>query len=187
MADPNFDKQHNENRESENDTRGNAGQNRDGAQNPSGPEPPPNYNAQSPRPQIQLPGAQNPYETLEFLEFQSARRMISVAQIMSLISLVIGGVALSTAALVVAILGFRKVTSSLHAANGDMVQTWLYLRRSSTIAIIMSCIALTANAVTLIIVYPTLMESLQSGDFASYFGLQGSSQGGASSSGSFWG
>ena len=113
--------------------------------------------------------------------------MITAAQIMSLVSLVIGGVVLSTAALIVAILGYRRILGNVGASAPNMAPSWVLLKKTAVVAIVMSCIALFANVATLILFYPAFIEMLQTGDIASYLEANGLSSGSSTSSGSFWG
>lgn len=129
-----------------------------------------------------------PRDDLTFaLAFRSARNFITAAQIMAVASLIIGGVALSCAAAVISVLGYRKVAAMDASQSTANEQARYLLRRSAIIAMIMSMLALVTNAVALIVFYPSIMEMLQSGDYGSYFGMGGFGNSGGSTSGSFWG
>ena len=149
------------------------------------PEPPLNYRPGTERPISVLPdaGSNAPYASGEY---QSARRMTTAALVMALVSLVIGGVVLSTAALVVAVLGYRKVAGALALANGEQA-LWLQVRKSAVIAIVVSLISLTANAVALAIIYPAFIQAMESGNYASVFGDVSPGQAAGSSTSSIWG
>ena len=155
--------------------------------NSDSPEPPPNYSGNSQLPINFNQDARNPSDSAAFFEFQSTRRMISAAQIMSLVSLVIGGVLLSSAALVVAIIAYRKVSNRVRSTKPETNTPWVLLKKTCIVAIAMSCIALAANTASMVLFYPTFIQALQTGDFSSYLGMNGLSNPGTSSSGSFWG
>lgn len=116
------------------------------------------------------------------------RNMIAAAQIMALVSFIIGGVILSAAALVVAVFAYRKVTFASAGATGEDASTyWALVKRSATIALVLSGVALAVNAVSLMLFYPMFMQMLQSNDYAWLFGEGYSSGNGSSSTSSIWG
>ena len=150
------------------------------------PEPPSGYRGETG--QVGLPH----FETTErvpddLAEFQSARRMVTAAQIMALVSLFIGGAVLSIAALVVSIVSYVKATRGLRSASDEGLPHWQTAKRLALVAIVASAFALTANIVTLIVFYPTLVEMLQSGDYSTMLESGSSSQPNAGSSSSIWG
>lgn len=102
------------------------------------------------------------------LDFSSARRLITIAQITALVSLLFGGVVLSAASIVVAIVGYRKL--SLIASNYPHEPALQgMIRRPGALAIIMSVFALVLNIISLIAVYPLILQALQSGDLSTLF------------------
>ena len=122
----------------------------------------------------------------EALAFESARKLVSIAQICAVISLFVGGVVLSTIALVLAIAGYRRLTQ-LARGRGDEPAMQAALSNPARIAIVLSTVALLFNVVTLVYVYPLVMQAMQSGDVTA---LLGGSQGTAPSAGggsSTWG
>ena len=129
------------------------------------PEPPTRYSG-NPGPAIQ-PGGQGPNSAIA--EFASARRLVTIAQVMAIVSLLIGGVVLSTAALVVAIMALQKVRAHVYTDAQDQL-TWQLLKRSTTIAIVVAVLALAANVAALIVIYPMLMEAIQSGEYTTLLG-----------------
>ena len=110
-------------------------------------------------------------------EFQSARRLITASQVCAIVSFFIGGVFLSAAALVCAAMALGKLNliASAMDSNPDAQRA---LRRLGYLAIGLSVVALVINIVALIVLYPMVMEAMQSGSFGSLFG--GGSTGGAS-------
>ena len=102
------------------------------------------------------------------MAFSSARRLITIAQISALVSLLFGGVVLSTISIIVAIVGYRKL--SFIAANYSKEPALQgMIRRPGALAIIMSVFALVLNIISLIAIYPLIMQALQSGDISSLF------------------
>lgn len=117
---------------------------------------------------------------------ENARRNISIAQICAIVSLFLGGVVLSTVAVVLAIMGLSKLNAyaNTHSLEQDAQRA---LRRPGMLAVGMCVFALVFNIVSLILFYPVFMEAVQTGNFS---GLFGSGQGGAPSPGagsSTWG
>ena len=155
-----------------------------------GPVPPVRYNPNAQLPPVNPPGSGGGNQVGDSQEFFRARRMITVAQIMALVSIFIGGMLLSSAAIVVAILAYQKARTGLNYqidnATGQDV-AWALLKRSATIAIILGVSALIANAAILIIFYPTLLETFQAGDFSAITGSAPSGQETGGSKHSIWG
>ena len=102
----------------------------------------------------------------EALLFGEARKFITAAEIMSIVSLIVGGVVLSGASLVVAILGYRKL-SAIAANHREDAQARTIVLRPGIIAIGMAALALGLNAAALMALYPMIMSALQSGDYTS--------------------
>ena len=150
-----------------------------------GPEPPMRYNPNTqPPPMRPSGGADSPQE------FLSARRMITASQVMAVVSLVIGGVVLGSVAIVFAVMGYRKAVAGQRIHQGDASSediAWGLLKRSATLAIVMCVIALVANVVALALLYPSLLETLQTGDYSSYFGSTPSGQEADGQKYSIWG
>ncbi|MBR0404291.1 MAG: hypothetical protein IJI68_03670 [Eggerthellaceae bacterium] len=178
-----------------------AGKHLDG----TSPEPPPSWkpaepkheqlyelpNGQDSRPENANPQPKPPSNTpIPFSEsdaqlIEMARKYISISQICAVVSLFLGGIVLSTIAVILAFMGLSKINA--YANRHSLEQSArLALRRPGVLALGMCVFALIFNIVSLIVLYPMVMQSLQSGDFS---GLFGSGQGGASSgsSSSAWG
>lgn len=139
----------------------------------------------APQPQqpssMQLPISETDAQLLE-----TARKYISISQICAVVSLFLGGIVLSTIAVILAFMGLSKLTAFANAHSLEQ-SARLALRRPGVLAVGMCVFALIFNIISLIVLYPMVMESLQSGDFS---GILGSGQGGAPSSGagsSTWG
>ena len=127
------------------------------------PEPPARYDANS----VPPVKPERPIGSDEMLEYRSARNLVTAAQIMALVSLLIGGVVLSAASMVVAIAASRKIKQTEPLHENQML--WQALKRASTIAIVMAVLALAANVVALIVIYPMVVDAIQSGEYASLF------------------
>ena len=123
------------------------------------------------------------------LEFASVLKLARIAQVMALVSLVIGGVLLAAAAMAVAVISYRRA-AALRAVNGCTANALALqaLKRVTVIAVVMSILALGVNAIAFAMVYPTIVEMMQTGDYASVFGSeQSASDPSTGSGGSFWG
>ena len=152
------------------------------------PEPPMRYDSSSNNggaPQ----DPQGPYRPdVSGVEFRSLRRLITLAQVLAIVSLLFGGVLLSAVSIVIAFIAYRK-TDSFGLQTGDDALHQA-LRRSAKIAIIVGFIALALNAIALIVLYPVVMDMVQSGDYQSLFGSmqgQGAAPSTSGSGGSTWG
>lgn len=104
----------------------------------------------------------------DLAEFESARKFCVAAQIVALVSLFIGGVLLSTIAVVLAIIGYRKLAGVAAKMPEESVRR--ALRRSGIIAIVLSALALVLNIVSLIVLLPMLGYIAQTGDYSAIFG-----------------
>ena len=114
-------------------------------------------------------------------EFDHVRKLLAAAQIMALVSIFIGGIVLSGAAVVVAIIGYRRTLKTLNERRGDV--RWEALKRLGLAALAMAAIAFALNGIALALLYPSLIETLNSSEYSSLFS-QAPQQG---SSDSFWG
>ena len=120
----------------------------------------------------------------EIAVFESARRLVTASQICAIVSFFIGGVLLSSVAVVCAITAFRKLNSiALGKPSEPAMQA--ALRKAGYLAIVLAAIALVINIVALIVLYPIAMDALQSGSLSSLFG--GLSASGGSTGNSTWG
>ena len=130
--------------------------NQDGGQSP---EPPTNW-----RPN----GAQNQAPRMNGANSQHQVNYNIAAQIVALVSLIIGGVFASTVALVLAIISYRKFSGIAGRMQDESVVR--ALKRAGMMAIVMSCVALVLNVVSLIILMPMVMQFVQTGDYSALFG-----------------
>ena len=158
------------------DQRGSMGS--DGG-NPSGPEPPLGWSDAS-NPPNDAPSSQSNASGLENTTLQndpngfqrqkleSARKLILAAQIIAIVSLFIGGVAASTAAVVLAVIGYRQISEIIQSIDQPEVKA--ALKRAGVVALVVSIAALVMNAVALAFLWPEMMQILQTGDYSSLFG-----------------
>ena len=147
------------------------------------PEPPVNFDPQAYR-QRNENGSDNGQHDDGRVEFSKVRRFVIVSQVLALVSLLIGGVMLSSASLVVALIGNQRACT-LASQNPDNL-TWTALKRSSTIAIILAVGAIALNIIALVVLYPMVVEMLQSGNFE-LFGTQSGSAFAPETGNSTWG
>lgn len=147
---------------------------------PAGAPEPPVRHGHGPRPGPVAPdGGKRPRPELE-----AVRRTVAAARVMALVSLVIGGVVLSTAALVTAVAGYRKASAGAALGRSGEAASWLGMRRLAVAAIVMGAVALALNVAALAYVYPMVLDMVQSGDYASLWDGAGSTP---SPSTSIWG
>lgn len=137
------------------------------------PEPPKRYNPQDQSHQSQPVYYQPPQNSGPLPngsdEFYSVKQQITIAQACALISLLIGGVLLSSVSVIIAVMAYRKVSGRAVYQSTDKPM-WEALQKTARMAIVIALIALALNAVTLIVMYPTMMEVVQSADYGSLFG-----------------
>lgn len=101
--------------------------------------------------------------------------MALITQVCAFVSLVIGGVLLSSVSLVLAIVYMRKASrASERQADERAAVTWELMCRSLKFSMLVNAIALLLNVTAMILFYPILMELIQTGDIASVFGGSGS-------------
>ena len=102
-------------------------------------------------------------------ELRRARNFIVGSQVGAVISVFLGGIALSTISMIIAIIGYRKITALARDCNmkPDVAQR---LKRSAILAIGVCAVALAFNVVTIVVFYPVLMEALQQGNVSGLFG-----------------
>lgn len=122
----------------------------------------------------------------EVRDLRSAQNLIMVGSIAGPVSLFFGGVLLSGAGALCAFLGLRKL-NVLSKRGTDVSIFALRIRRSAFIALAICGVAFVLNAISFAIMYPIVLEALETGDYGSL--LPNASSGGTGSSGtnSTWG
>ena len=119
-------------------------------------------------------------------QLRNCQTLTTIALIGAPVSLLVGGVALSTAALVCAIVAFVRMRRLVDPDDvpGSVGRT-LYVQ--SVVALVASCVALGFNAVAFVFMFGALLEAMQSGDASALFDSFGSAPREAPSSGkSIW-
>lgn len=146
-------------------------------------EPKPENNQEPQRPESSSMGPAGPQQpgsadaptpdqakALAELDLKSARTLSTVAAIAGPVSFIIGGIALSTVALVCAIIGFVKIK---HVETGIDDRQKAYaaaVRQTLVWGLVIGAIALVVNIVGVALMMPVLMEAMQTGDFSSILG-----------------
>lgn len=108
-------------------------------------------------------------------ELKSARTLATVATVAGPISFIIGGVALSTVALVCAIIAFVKIRSVLDDVAPAKRPYARALRQTALMGIGIGAVALVLNGVSVAMMLPVLMEAMQTGDYSAILGDAASS------------
>lgn len=122
---------------------------------------------------------------------RTIQMLASVSLIGGPLSLIIGGVVLSTAALVCGIIALVMVRSAKNAQQDAVPDAILQtLTRQAVIGIAVSAIAVAMNAATLMMTMPAIIDAMQTGDYSSLLGGESSaadSAGSSDSGGAFGG
>ena len=114
---------------------------------------------------------------------RSAHSKITFAYIAGPLSLLIGGMFLGTIGLICAGLAYRKL-NELANKEPSIAQAALKLKKSAKTALIICAVAFVLNGITMYLMYPIVLEMLQSGQYGEAAG----SIGAATSAGtSAWG
>lgn len=116
----------------------------------------------------------------------SAQTLLTISFISAPVSLLIGGVALSLVAFICALVALSKIRSAL-ACSTEMNALAFRLRTQARIALFASGFATGLNIAYLIVMMPTLIEYLQTGDAQLLSNPLGGGAQDGSSQGSIWG
>lgn len=114
-------------------------------------------------------------DQFDLMELNSARTLTTVATIAGPVSFIIGGVALSSVALVCAIIALvkaRRVVRKPKSVHGGYANV---VRQTAIMGLFISAVALVLNTIGLITMLPILMEAMQTGDYSAIFGDAASS------------
>lgn len=123
------------------------------------------------------------------VDLKSANTLAKISAVAGPVSLIIGGIALSTLALIFSIISFMKTRRALNKV-GEGTQLYLgarVVRQSAIISGVISLVALIINIVGVAILFPTLVDAFNSGDFSAVLGDGSGSVVNPSSSGGAWG
>lgn len=103
---------------------------------------------------------------------KSCQTLTTIALIGAPVSLLLGGVALSTVSLVCAIVAFVKMRKmgTLDDEPGSIERT---LRNQAIIALVISIVAMTMNAIAFAYMFGAIMDAMQSGDVSKLFDAAG--------------
>ena len=114
-------------------------------------------------------------------ELRSTHNIILAATVMAIASLFIGGMLLSAAALALSVVGFLKSSRKSLETQGNRQPAWQSLKRRGFYAIVFSVLALALNIVFMALLYPYLVDAMETGDYSYLFGGGQTSSGSASS------
>ena len=134
-----------------------------------------------------LPGG-NGFVPASVVELDTARRLASLAKILALVSLVIGGVLLSGAMVVMSAIAYRNSNRLLANAQDEaFFITAQMVKRSAFIAVVISVLAFALNAISMAVMAPVIMEYMQTGDLKTLFSVGPLSGSAGGKESSFWG
>lgn len=122
----------------------------------------------------------------EAKELRAAQNLVMVGSIAGPVSLFIGGVVLSTAGVVCALLGLRKL-NALAKRKTEVSLFAFRLRRSAVVALAICGVALVLNAISFIVMFPLVMEAVESGDYGDLIPNVGGTGSTSSGTNSTWG
>lgn len=128
----------------------------------------------------------NEVQQAKLQQLKSCQTLIMIALIGAPVSLILGGIALSTAALVCAIVSFVRLRKIVTPSDmpGSIERT---LYNQAIIALVISIVALTMNAVAIMYMFDAIMEAMETGDVSKLFdGAGDATQEDGSSSISIW-
>lgn len=145
-------------------------------------------NAPQPPSQSPLPPQPPQIEQTDARDLKSAQMLIIAASIAGPVSMIIGGVMLSTVALICGFVAFRRIRVLL-GKGGTTGLLAARLRTACFVALAVSALALILNVIALVLVFPAFLEAVQTGDYSKFL-AEGSLPNGTGSTGngsSFWG
>ena len=102
----------------------------------------------------------------------STRKLITFANIAGPVSLIIGGVLLSTAGLICSLIARSRINTMLKEQPQDQAfsQKVMQTAKPGAIALIICTIALVLNVISLALVMPAVLEATQTGNLTTLFG-----------------
>ena len=123
------------------------------------------------QPPAQADNGSSPQQTAwEQSELNTARTLATIATIGGPVSFIIGGVALSTAAVVCAIIAYTKVNKVLRNTASPMYAYAKVLKQTAFMGLFIGAVALILNFVGMMTMMPKIMEAMQTGDYSSILG-----------------
>ena len=118
---------------------------------------------QEPMQQIVISGVAFSVPQSEAALILKARRNCTIANVLAIVSLFIGGMLLDVVAIVFAAMGFSNLRAFSKKYNNDMVISNA-LRRPGIIALVLSIIAFVLNAISFAIMFPILYRFIENND-----------------------
>lgn len=131
------------------------------------------------------PNEPQPLQPQEAAQLKSAQTMITIAIIGSPISLIFGGVILSTICVICAAIAYSKIKKVLTHYQGDSLFPKNMFRQSK-IALGMTIFVLVINTISLAFVIPEVINILETGDLSSLYGFNNTPESLGSNSSSIW-
>lgn len=136
---------------------------------------------QPPDPPLPEPGAD------ELKKLKSAQRLSLMATVFGPVSLLIGGMLLSGIGFACAVVSRKRLNALMQSAS-EAGRLAAKLQRTVVVSIVVCAVAFVLNAISAWLMYPVLVETLSSGDYASILGSAGTDAGSTGSgTGSTWG
>lgn len=115
--------------------------------------------------------------------FKVAQNLVMVASLAGPVSLFLGGVWLSGAGVICAIIGLRKL-NAISSIQSDLSTPIKRIKKSCIIALVICSIALILNAISFYLLFPAVLEMMESGTLP---GMDSGIAPGSSGGSSTWG
>ena len=131
----------------------------------------------------QQPNRQPKPNALDEQKLRSAQTQTTFAFVAGPLSLFLGGILLGGAGAICAFLAFRKL-KALSSKTNEAAKKAVQMMRSARAALAICLVAVIINAVSLVLMYPVIVQMLQNGDYASVAGNMGA---GTATGTSTWG
>lgn len=132
--------------------------------------------------ELSAPSNLGPLTPQESSELSTARTLATVGAIGAPVSLLIGGVALSTVSLVCSIIALVKLRKFADRPLGDFEPFYKAVRLMALVGIGVGCGALVLNIIGIFLMVPLIMEAMATGDYSTILGGDAQSLLGGSSS-----
>ena len=113
-------------------------------------------------------------QQIQLKQMRTCQTLNMVALVGSPVSLIIGGLALSTASLVCAIVSYVKMRRII-SPNDPVGSVQRTLFRQSTIALVASSVCMALNVVAFAYMFGAIMQAVQTGDVSGLFDSFGTS------------
>ncbi len=115
----------------------------------------------------------------EAQEVKSIRNFLIIALVFCICSVIIAGIPFSIAGMVCAIIALRK-TLKLSKRKGNIAQVAQRFKIFSIVVIVACAVTLVLSVVTAVVLYPLVMEAVQSGEYSKLVPSGTDSSGGSS-------